>query len=158
MYFQIGAHPAFLYPDFDKSTDKRGYFALFGKKDLVYNIPLEKGCVGDKYQQLITDKGLLEVNGKTFDCDTYIFEDSQLNKVTFLDKKLHPYVSLEFDSPVLALWSPTATKPDTPFFCIEPWYGESDQVNYKGEFKDKKYMQYLASKRNFEVSYSIIIE
>lgn len=158
MYFQIGAHPGFLFPDLDTTISERGYFALFGKKDLVYNVPLEKGCVGENYQELITNKGLMEVDTKTFDCNTYIFEDNQLNKVTFLDRKHHPYVSVEFDSPVLALWSPTATLPDAPFFCIEPWYGESDHVDYNGEFKDKKYMQYLAPKHNFEVSYTIIIE
>ncbi len=158
MYFQIGAHPAFNFPDLNTTTDKRGFFAFYGKKDLVYNIPIEKGCVGDKYQPLHLKEGLMEVDIHTFDCDTYLFEDNQLRKVTFLDKKHFPYISVEFDAPLLALWSPTKEHPDCPFFCIEPWYGRCDSLNYEGEFKDREYTQYLPPKRSFEVSYSIIIE
>ena len=47
MHFQIGAHPAFLYPNYEVDQPDRGYFAFDVKKDLVYRALVEKGCVGD---------------------------------------------------------------------------------------------------------------
>ena len=45
MYFQIGAHPAFYFPEFDAATKDRGFFVFDRKSDLEYIMPTEKGCV-----------------------------------------------------------------------------------------------------------------
>ena len=89
----------------------------------------------------------------TFDCDTYIFDNKQLKKITLLDKKKKPHISLEFNSPLVALWSPTKTHPDCPFVCIEPWYGRCDSVGYSGELKDREWIQKLEPKETFDVEY-----
>lgn len=94
----------------------------------------------------------------TFDCDTYIFDNKQLKKITLLGKKKKPHISLEFNSPLVALWSPTKTHPDCPFVCIEPWYGRCDSVGYSGELKDREWIQKLEPKETFDVEYKIIIE
>ena len=73
-------------------------------------------------------------------------------------KKKNPHISLEFDSPLVALWSPTKAHPDCPFVCIEPWYGRCDSVGYSGELKDREWIQKLESKETFDVEYKIIIE
>lgn len=159
MYFQIGAHPAFFFPGFDVSTDKRGFFAFDRTSDLEYIVPVEKGCVSPERHALQLDtEGLMPIDIHTFDCDTYIFDNKQLKKVTLLDKEKKPYISLEFDSPLVALWSPTKAHPDCPFVCIEPWYGRCDSVGYAGEFKDREWIQRLAPKEVFDVAYKIIIE
>lgn len=159
MYFQIGAHPAFYFPDFDATTEERCYFKFDNNKDLKYISPVEKGCVSPEVHSLELDAdGLMPVNTHTFDCDTYIFENKQIKKVTLLNKEKKPYLSLEFNTPLVALWSPTKTKPDCPFVCIEPWYGRCDSIGYQGEFKDREWMQKLAPKGVFDVSYDIIIE
>ena len=44
MHFQIGAHPAFLYPNYEVDQPDRGYFAFDVKKDLVYRALVEKGA------------------------------------------------------------------------------------------------------------------
>lgn len=159
MYFQIGAHPAFYFPDFDPKSEERCYFKFDNTKDLKYISPVEKGCVSPEVKTLsLNEEGLMPIDVHTFDCDTYIFENKQLKKITLLDKAKKPHLSLEFDTPLVALWSPTKTKPDCPFVCIEPWYGRCDSVGYQGEFKDREWMQVLPPKGVFDVSYSIIIE
>lgn len=159
MYFQIGAHPAFFFPDFDPQTEERGFFALNRTKDLEYIVPVEKGCVSPERHALKLDKeGLMPIDIHTFDCDTYIFDNKQLQKVTLLDKEKKPYISLEFDSPLVALWSPTKVHPDCPFVCIEPWYGRCDSVGYTGELKDREWIQKLEAKGVFDVEYKIVIE
>lgn len=127
MYFQIGAHPAFYFPEFDAATKDRGFFVFDRKSDLEYIMPTEKGCVSPERHVLKLNKeGLMPIDIHTFDCDTYIFDNKQLKKITLLDKKKKPHISLEFNSPLVALWSPTKTHPDCPFVCIEPWYGSCD--------------------------------
>lgn len=94
----------------------------------------------------------------TFDCDTYMFDEHQLNKVTLLSNEKKPVVSVEFDTPLVALWSPTVAHPDCPFVCIEPWYGRCDTVDYEGEWENREWMQHLEPQEVFNAEYSIIIE
>lgn len=159
LHFQIGAHPAFYYRNLNPETNERG-FLDFGKKikTLEYISPAEKGCVLPQRHTLTLHEGLMELRRDTFACDTYMFDNSQLKKITLLDKKQQPYISLEFNSPLVAVWSPSATYPNVPFVCIEPWYGRCDTVGYEGEFKDREWMQHLAPGKSFEASYSIILE
>lgn len=159
MYFQIGAHPAFYFPEFDAATKDRGFFVFDRKSDLEYIMPTEKGCVSPERHVLKLNKeGLMPIDIHTFDCDTYIVDNKQLKKITLLDKKKKPHISLEFNSPLVALWSPTKTHPDCPFVCIEPWYGRCDSVGYSGELKDREWIQKLEPKETFDVEYKIIIE
>ena len=159
MYFQIGSHPAFYYRDLDPVTNERG-FLDFGKnkKTLEFIFPTEKGCTPEKRETLTLNEGMLELTPATFQCDTYIFENNQLKKITLTDKQKNPYLSLEFESPLVAVWSPSVAHPDVPFVCIEPWYGRCDTVGYHGEFKDRRWMQALEPDKSFEASYSIVLE
>lgn len=158
MYFQIGAHPAFNYKDFDATADERGYFA-FDNQKLHYVIPSPLGGVAsEQYVLSLDEEGLLPINIHTFDCDTYMFEESQLKRVSLLDKAKRPYVTVEFDTPLVALWSPAKPHPDCPFVCIEPWYGRADATGYEGEFKDRGYMQCLAPGETFVGGYSMTVE
>ncbi len=159
MHFQIGAHPAFYYRDLDLLTDERA-FLDFGRNTecLTYITPAEKGCVSDQQHSLQLTNGLMPINSQTFGCDTYIFENSQVKKITLTDKHQLPYLSLEFSSPLVAVWSPSAVHPDVPFICIEPWYGRCDKVGYSGEFQEREWMQHLPPRKSFEASYTITLE
>lgn len=44
MYFQIGAHPAFYWPDFNADTQNRGFFGFDKEEGLKYILISEKGC------------------------------------------------------------------------------------------------------------------
>ncbi|MCD8094097.1 MAG: aldose 1-epimerase family protein [Bacteroides sp.] len=156
LYFQIGAHPAFYYPDYDAETTERGYFG-FDKADGLHNILIsEKGCadVAHDYALELTD-GLLPLDIHTFDKDALILENSQVKEVTLYNKEKKPYLSLYFDAPVVGLWSPPAK--NAPFVCIEPWYGRCDRAHYTGEYKDKNWMQHLLAGAVFEGGYTIEI-
>lgn len=156
MHFQIGAHPAFLYPNYEVDQPDRGYFAFDVKKDLVYRALVEKGCVGDVVRPVPLDvDGLLPLNIHTFDIDTFILEDSQIKRVDLLDVEKRPYLSLTFTAPVVGLWSPPTR--NAPFVCIEPWYGRCDRVDYTGEYKDRDWVWHLEPGEVFDASYTIEI-
>ena len=159
MYFQIGAHPAFYYRDFKMSNDVYAYLKMGTKnKELDYLSPIKKGCVSDETHQLKLEDGWMPINGHTFGCDTYIFEDNQLSKISLADKDKKPYISVEFKTPLVAVWSPSQTYPDVPFICLEPWYVRCDKVGYVGELKDREWIQCVEPGRSFHGGYSIIIE
>ena len=156
MHFQIGAHPAFYYPNYVENQPERGYFGFGEPKSLVYRALAEKGCVGDEVRPVPLDAdGLLPLDVHTFDIDTFIVENSQISQVDLFDKEKRPYLSLHFNAPVVGLWSPP-TK-NAPFVCIEPWYGRCDRVNYTGEFKDRDWVNHLEAGESFEASYTITI-
>ena len=157
MYFQIGAHPAFYWPEFDASNSERGFFRFDKENGLKYILISEKGCAdpSTEYSLELTD-GLLPLDTHTFDKDALILENEQVHKVTLYNKEKLAYLSLHFNAPVVGLWSPPAK--NAPFVCIEPWYGRCDRAHYTGEYKDKDWMQHLQPEEIFQGGYTIEID
>ncbi len=152
--FQIGAHPAFNYPDFSISDTVHGFFNL-DRHALELQMIANGGCVGDATADLKIDEDLA-LTSDTFRNDALIFADRQVGRVSMLDKNHNPYLTLLFNSPVVGLWSPV--KGDAPFVCIEPWWGRCDRVGYDGEFSDREYMNSLDAGGVFNAGYTIIID
>ena len=158
MYFQIGAHPAFYYPDYDPETDERGYFSFDRSEGLECIRIMEKGCVDavTKYPLEIPENGLLPLRKDTFDViDTIMLQDSQIGRVTLHRNDGTPWLSLKFTAPVVGLWSPP-TK-NAPFICIEPWYGRCDRAGYTGDYRQKDWVNRLEPGKEFEGIYTIEI-
>lgn len=158
MYFQIGAHPAFYYPDYDPQTEERGFFAFDRIENLQCIGLKEKGCVdaSARYPLPLDEDGTLHLRQDTFDqVDTFVLQDSQVGKVDFLDQNRRPYLSVTFDAPVVGLWSPPAM--NAPFVCIEPWYGRCDRAPFEGEFKDRDWVNRLPAGEVFSTAYTIEI-
>lgn len=152
LHFQIGAHPAFYYPDYDENSQKRGFFAFDRTEGLTCKLIQEKGCIGNQEYPLPLDKeGLLPLDTHTFDKDALVLENSQLQRVELLNQDGSSYLTVYFTAPVVGLWSPPAQ--NAPFVCIEPWYGRCDRANYSGEFKDKDWMQHLQPGETFNAGY-----
>ncbi len=157
IHFQIGAHPAFNYMNYNPEAETIGYFK-FDKEDDTYTLSLvgEKGCLKEERAQLATEKGILPINRHSFDNDAIILENDQVHSVTLLDADKKAYLTLRYEAPVIGLWSP-ARDGYAPFVCIEPWYGRCDRENYTGEYSQKDWMQHLAPGKEFDVKYSIEI-
>lgn len=157
MHFQIGAHPAFYFPDYNASNPHRGYLGFDRSDGLHYILISEKGCVAaDKSYPLALSDGLLPLDIHTFDKDALILEDSQVREVTLYDCQRKPVLALHFDAPVVGLWSPPAK--NAPFVCIEPWYGRCDRAGYTGEYQEKDWMQHLQPGEVFNGGYVIEIK
>lgn len=155
MSFQIGAHPAFNYPDF-KAFDPVHSYLLFDRKPTSTQLIKEKGCIGnDEMPVTLDDDGMLPVTAGTFDINTIVLADSSVRRVSVLDKSHTPYLSLMFDAPVVGIWSPS---PDAPFMCIEPWFGRADRIGFCSEFSEREYVNHLAPGEVFEASYMIVFE
>lgn len=158
MFFQIGAHPAFCYPDYDPQTMERGFLSFDRNEGLECIRIKEKGCVDaeTRYPLEVPHDGLLPLTRETFDAiDTIMLQDSQIGKVTLHRADGSPWLSLSFDAPVVGIWSPP-TK-NAPFICIEPWYGRCDRAGYEGDYREKDWINRLGAGETFRSVYTISI-
>lgn len=159
MFFQIGAHPAFNYPGYDPDAVDRGVVAFDRNDNLQRSGFKGKGCVDPqaRFPIPLSDDGMLRLKRDTFDdIDTLMLENDQVHKVVFLKNDSSPYLTVTFDAPVVAIWSPP--KRNAPFFCIEPWYGRCDRADFTGEFKDRDWVNALAPGAIFSASYTITLD
>lgn len=158
MFFQIGAHPAFNYPDYYPVAEARGYFSFDRKEGLECIRIKEKGCVDaiTKYPLELDADGRYPLTNSTFDViDTLMLQDGQLRRVTLHRTDGTPWLSLGFTAPVVGLWSPPCK--NAPFICIEPWYGRCDRAGYEGDYRDKDWINRLAPGERFSSIYTIEI-
>lgn len=159
MFFQIGAHPAFNYPGYAPDAVDRGVVAFDRNDNLQRSGFKGKGCVDPqaRFPIPLSDDGMLRLKRDTFDdIDTLMLENDQVHKVVFLKNDSSPYLTVTFDAPVVAIWSPP--KRNAPFFCIEPWYGRCDRADFTGEFKDRDWVNALAPGATFAASYTITLD
>ena len=156
IYFQIGAHPAFNYPDYSLEKAERGFLS-FGKTDTLECIRIkEKGCVDaeTKYPLELPADGLLPIAADTFDAiDTIMLQDSQIDQVAMYRADRTPWLKVTFDAPVVGIWSPPGKV--APFICLEPWYGRCDRAGYEGDYREKDWMNSLAPGETFHSVYTL---
>lgn len=184
MYFQIGAHPAFYWPMLSNEAirdgldamkkelakdEKRGFFRF--EVDKPFKLPSffpedfefiksdvigKKGCIDDSSDRCLQIcDNMLPIGTKLFDEDALIINRPKIMAVTLCDLEENDYLTLRCNTPLVGLWSPP--RKNAPFVCIEPWYGRADDMNYKGDFEEKPYMNRLAPKDIFKASYEITI-
>lgn len=158
MYFQIGAHPAFNYPDYDPQTVERGFLSFDRSEGLECIRIKEKGCVDAEtlYPLDVPADGLLPLTRETFDkIDTIMLQDGQIGSVALYRTDRTPWLKLSFEAPVVGIWSPPGK--NAPFICLEPWYGRCDRSGYEGDYRDRDWVNRLAPGERFSSVYTIEI-
>lgn len=142
----------------------RGCFRLYGRgtegvvplESFRYIKVSEKQCTDiSDVQELKTPGGVMALDDHTFDIGAYIIGDSQVCRVDLVSTTGLRCVSLEFDTPLVGLWAPSAN--DVPFVCIEPWYGRCDRVGFSGEFSERDCVNSLSPGQVFRASYTITV-
>lgn len=150
--------------DSDSGRAGRGCFRLYGRgaeglvplESFRYIKVSEKQCTDiSDVQELATPGGVMPLDDHTFDIGAYIIGDSQVSRVDLVSTTGLRCVSLEFDTPLVGLWAPSAK--DVPFVCIEPWYGRCDRVGFTGEFSERDCVNSLSPGQVFRASYTITI-
>lgn len=162
MFFQIGAHPAFLLPDYNAEENLHGLIRFYDKNGkaispVLHNY-LDDGlrCPYDKPLALNNDEGLLALNDTTFEKDALLIEGSQVKSAALLDKYGHEVLRVFCpQADAFGIWAPN--KPGCPFVCIEPWCGIADRVGFSGDISERDCIHTLESGKNFEFCYSITL-
>lgn len=160
----IGSGAAGSGADSDFGRAGRGCFRLYGRgaegvvplESFRYIKVSEKQCTDiSDVQELDTPGGVMPLDDHTFDIGAYIIGDSQVCRVDLVSTTGLRCVSLEFDTPLVGLWAPSAK--DVPFVCIEPWYGRCDRVGFTGEFSERDCVNSLSPGQVFRASYTITV-
>ena len=154
LYFSIGAHPAFLCPVHGEK-DKTGYRLLFDGVTEIHHHgnTLDTGLAVEEDLILPLTDGYAEITDGFFDRCTYMVEGKQTGEVSLVTPDGKPYVTVEFDMPMFAVWSPEGK--NAPFVCIEPWCGRCDEVGYDGTLEERAYGNQIEPGEVFEKAYQI---
>jgi len=158
LHFSIGAHPAFLCP-LEEGTKQSEYFLQLDVNEAeYYSASMENGLRLPEKRTLKLENNRCRMTEGFFDMGdrgTYIFEDNQVKEVALVTPDGRPYVTVSFDMPLVAIWSPE--KKQAPFVCIEPWCGRCDAVDFEGSLEERAWANSLAPGAVFETSYDIRI-
>lgn len=155
MHFSIGAHPAFCCP-IHGEADKSGYRFYFGEdvdeirhhgNDTASGMALRENLVLP-----LTDHRAV-ITPEFFDRCTYMIEGKQTGTVALEEPDGTRIVTVQFDTPLFALWSPEGK--NAPFVCIEPWYGRCDAWDFSGTLAEREYNNCLAAGETFSASYTM---
>lgn len=155
MYFSIGAHPAFNCP-VNGEMDKTGYGIYFGGVSEIHHHgnTLDSGLAVQEDIVLPLKEGIADITPEFFDRCTYMVEGKQTGEVALVDPYGNHYVTVQFDTPLFAIWSPEGK--NAPFVCIEPWYGRCDAVGFAGTLEEREYTNVLESGKEFRAQYCMI--
>ncbi len=88
-----------------------------------------------------------------FDRCTIMVEGKQTGEVGLSDPEGNRIVTMDFDTPLFAVWSPE--EKNAPFLCIEPWYGRCDSTDFDGTLEERDYTNVLGPHETFDASYTI---
>lgn len=160
MYFSIGAHPAFNCPLHagERQTDYSVHLQDREGNDVasfVNTIFGQGGTVTTEHETVVLEDGVLPITEHTFDNDAKVIENSQVQRVALRNGKGEEYLAVEFDAPLVGIWSPP--KKNAPFICIEPWYGRCDSEVFDSELKDREWEQVLEAGEEFFAEYRIVV-
>lgn len=159
LLFSIGGHPAFMCP-IDRIGNQTDYSLLLKKAGKTVSSVevgvLDSGLLSDETFELKTKDGYYQITESMFDRDALIIEKQQLDEVSLVNPEGKAYVTVQFDTPLMGIWSPT--KKNAPFVCIEPWYGRCDKVGFAGELAEREYGSKLAQGEVFEGGFAVVIE
>lgn len=158
MYFSIGGHPAFMCP-LDGEGEQKDYTIRLckGEKPLAgfdCTHLTSEGTAKKETVRYETNGGILAVSRELFLKDALILENSQADRVSLAKPDGTEYVTVEFDAPLVGLWSPAGK--DAPFVCIEPWYGRCDGEDFEGGLNEREWGNSLEPGGEFNKSYRVI--
>ena len=157
-FFQIGAHPGFLLPDFDPESAVNGYVRFYGKNGKLVAptlfSDLEDGNrIPKDHKVMLLRETPLMVPG-TFIHDALIIEKGQVTKVELWDR--HCDLLLTVDCPqaeAFGIWAPY--KEGCPFVCLEPWCGLTDRKDFIGDISIREYNHSLMPGGTYTFTYTI---
>jgi len=88
-----------------------------------------------------------------FERGAIVLTDHVSRELTLRSRKSGRFVTVRFPGfPYLGIWSP---KGDTPFVCLEPWYGVMPLADSSPELARKEGCLSLDPGRDFVTSYEI---
>lgn len=158
-YFQIGAHPGFLLPDYNPERMVNGYIRFYNKNGEIVS-PTITSDLDEGNRVPRASKVLLlretPLMPDTFKHNALIIEHGQVTMVELYNR--HGDLVLKVDCPqaeAFGVWAPH--KENCPFVCLEPWCGICDSKGFTGDVSTRQYIHQLAPSDTYSFTYTIEI-
>lgn len=156
MPFNIGAHPAFNCP-INKNLERRDYRLVFHESE-SQNAPIinDEGLIGPKKQLVLDHQKEVVITDDLFDHDALILENLNSTKLSLVDKSGKKHWTFDFGNCThLGIWSANR---QSPFVCIEPWFGVADHEDASGIFIERPAIQWVEPDEMWSYEHSVTIE
>lgn len=154
MYFSIGAHPGFdLNSIFGDCRSKGGVYVEFDRPQHLDRWYVGNEGVDGFDKNYLDGESVIEIDGELFKDDALIFKSPTAKAVKLGCKGCGRAVKMEFEGFThFGLWG----KPgDTPFVCLEPWFGLDDNIDFRGPLNQKEGIINLGPEKIFSSDFVI---
>ncbi len=155
MIYSIGAHPAFRAP-IAADEGRADFDLIFEKKEDVRRHYLTPDNVrSGESEPFLHGQDRVAVTPELFERGAIVLIDHVSRQLSLRSRKSGRGVRVRFEGfPYLGIWSP---KGDTPFVCLEPWYGVMPLAGSPQELAGKEGCLSLAAGQEFRAVYQVEI-
>ncbi len=172
-YFQIGAHPGFLLPDYHAEDKLHGYLRYYDREGNPINpviihglkdgnrVPCSSPKLGEGDHRIAVVEECvipceMPIETDTFARDALMFEGGQVTKAILCDKDGNKVLGVSCpQAEAYGIWAPH--KEGCPFVCLEPWCGICDTHGFTDDISKRQYIHRLAPQERYEFTYTIKI-
>jgi galactose mutarotase-like enzyme len=136
-YFSFGWHPGFFLEGMNPGSRLSDYTLSFSEKnEQVDLIEIKSGFrTGTVVKTVFPDSELI-LNKKIFEAGPLVLSNMASKSLTLASASYPGSVVMEIGgAPYVGLW--TTTRDNSPFLCIEPWYGITDSQEDQSDFSKK---------------------
>ncbi len=158
-YFQIGAHPGFLLPDYNAADEIHGYLRYRDHEGRPVN-PVVISALRDGNRVPLDApqnfRSEMPLKADTLSHDALMFEGGQVAEAVLCDKEGAPVLAVCCpQAEAYGIWAPH--KEGCPFVCLEPWCGICDPYGFTGDISTRQYIHRLAPRKRYTFTYTIEI-
>ena len=155
-FFQIGAHPGFMLPDYHADDATHGFIRYYDHEGNPVS-PCMVSALDDGNRvprQIVNITDCMPITADTFAHDALMFEGSQVTKAVLCDKEGHEMLGVNCQqAEAYGIWAPH--KEGCPFVCLEPWCGICDTKGFAGDISARQYIHRLSPNGRYTFTYTI---
>ena len=147
MYFSIGAHEGYSFPEGIEEYEIR-----FKEKQTLDSYILDGNLLTNDAIRMIENSDVLPLKSDYFAVDALVFKNIEFNEATLVHKNSSKKVRVTFDNAnYFLLW----TKPGAKYICLEPWSGVQDIVGSEYDIAKKEGIIRLDGNQSYIVTHNI---
>ena len=156
-YFQIGAHPGFLLPDYNAVDIVHGFVRYYDREGKVVSPVVVSALDDGNRVPLAASRTIaadMPLTADSFAHDALMFEGGQVAEAILCDKEGNKVLGVKCpQAESYGIWAPH--KEGCPFVCLEPWCGICDAKGFSGDISERQYIHRLLPKERYLFSYTI---
>ncbi|HEY4198877.1 MAG TPA: aldose 1-epimerase family protein [Mucilaginibacter sp.] len=154
LYFSIGGHPAFALSAQDGVIYEDYYLEFEVPETLALQLSLDGLMTGTALPFLNHEKRIA-LKKELFYDDALVFKNPKSRSISLFNSETSAGFKFNYnDFPYIAIWSAK----DSPFICLEPWYGIADCTSHDHDLTKKEGIICLEGYGCWKAAWSVEIQ